>query len=88
VTILDWQDVGERSKGIYLEAQHRGMHCELFYNNRLGHAPMGWDWSFYDDDTYDPDLAVARNDDGFLTIEDAEADLIDYIRFHIEEKSL
>lgn len=82
---MDWINVIGSSSGDYLQAEYRGMHCELFRNNRLGTAPMAWDWSFYDDASPEPDLAVARSDEGFRTREKAEADLIAYVDGHCEE---
>lgn len=84
---LDWQNVVGSPSGNYLQADYKGMHCELFFNNRLGTAPMAWDWSFYDDNSDDPELAVARSDEGFPTQEAAEADLIDYIDGSSQEQS-
>ncbi len=70
----------------YLHGEYRGMHCELFFNNRLGHGPEGWDWSFYDDASGDPELAVARSETPFPTKEAAEVALRDYIDGYIPEE--
>lgn len=85
---IDWQGhwkLGEQSD-TYLEADYREMHCELFFNDRLGTAPLAWDWSFYDDNSDDPETAVATSDEGFPTKEAAEADLIDYINGYVGER--
>ena len=76
---IDWFDISAHKDGTYLQGEYRGMHVELFHNDRLGHAPMAWDWSFYDDASPDPDWAVSRSDEGLPTIEDAERELRDYI---------
>lgn len=76
---LDWENVVGSPNGNYLQAEYKGMHCEVFFNNRLGTAPMAWDWSFYDVKSADPELAVARSDTGFPTQQSAEDDLISYI---------
>lgn len=78
---LDWQPIYSLGKPseTYFDAEYKGMHCELFFNNRLGSAPMAWDWSFYDAKSADPELAVARSDTGFPTQQSAEDDLISYI---------
>lgn len=85
--MIEWEGIwslGKQSE-TYFDGEYRGMHCELFYNNRLGHAPFGWDWSFYDKNSGDPELAVARSDDSFPTKEEAEADLIRYIDGYVED---
>lgn len=64
----------DRGHTFYGFAEYRGLHLEIF------EFPAGhFSWSFYDDESYDPDLAVARDDDGpFDTFDAAVADLIDY----------
>lgn len=78
-TKIEWCDISSASDGTYLQGEYRGMTCELFHNDRLGHAPLAWDWSFYDDGSPDPEWAVSRSDEGLATIEDAERELRDYI---------
>jgi len=59
----------------YFHAELAGMTLELF--ERLD---KGWEWSFYDPTSDDPDLAVAR--DSAPTREEAEFDLLDYAIGH------
>lgn len=71
-----------RAHVVYVQADYLGMHCEL-YN------PEGtdeWRWSFYDDDTPDPDMAVARGIEP--TREAAEKELTDYIEGHLGDKGV
>lgn len=42
-------------------------------------TPGRFSWSFYDEHSPDPELAVARSDDPFGTFDEAEADVMDYI---------
>lgn len=85
---IKWE--GQWSLGVqsdtYLEGEYRGLQCELFYNDRLGSAAMAWDWSFYDDRSPEPELAVARSDKGFTTRDEATADLMGYIDGYIPER--
>lgn len=85
---VKWEGIYSLGKqsDTYLEATYKGMHCEMHYNNRLGSVPMAWDWSFYDGRSYDPDLAVARSDEGHATIEEATAEMTDYIDGYVAEK--
>jgi hypothetical protein len=74
---INWEKVIGSPSGNYLQGEYRGMHCELFHNDHLGHLSMVWDWSFYDPNSDDPDLAVAMGDEP--TKEAAERALIEYI---------
>lgn len=76
---IAWSNVTGSTTGNYIQGEYRGMHCELFFNNNA------WGWSFYDDDSPEPDLAVARGDKP--TKEEAETDLIDYINGYKGEEN-
>lgn len=81
---IEWEPVAGIHRGPhYVEGQYRGMHCELFLNTRLGSDVEAWDWSFYDDKSPEPDLAVARNDVGFLSRRACVTDLTRYIDDHL-----
>lgn len=84
--VIDWTDISSKRDGHYLSGEYEGIYCELFLNDRLGHATMAWDWSFYDDKSYDPELAVARSEDGFLSLRAATMNLTDYIDGYIWER--
>lgn len=70
---IEWVPVtGTKSKPVYLQATYRGMHCELLHSRR-----NVWQWSFYDDASPDPDLAVARGSHALF--EQATREMLDYI---------
>jgi len=77
VETLTWEPYYSLGKpsAHYFHAELAGMTLELF--ERLD---KGWEWSFYDPTSDDPDLAVAR--DSAPTREEAEHDLLDYAISH------
>lgn len=62
-------------------AEYMGLHLEIFE-----FEPGSFNWSFYDDASYDPDLAVAINDRTFRDFDLAVDDLIDYCDGYIAEQ--
>lgn len=61
---------------VYVSAEYGRLTAEL-YERRADE----WDWSFYDPESYDPDLAVARGTEA--TREAAESALVDYMRGYL-----
>jgi hypothetical protein len=62
----------------YVHAPYRGMECELFHHDGV------WDWSFYDDNSPDPETAVSRGSSEHRA--NAEWDLCDYILGYVGER--
>lgn len=80
-TLLTYTLWDRQAERFYGYSTYKKMHVEIFEKE-----PGVFDWSFYDDKSDDPDLAVARNDDDFSTAEDAEADMLDYIDGYVAEE--
>jgi len=71
---IAWRPVpGMVHKTAYLEADIERLAVELFFSSGLLH----WEWSVYDPDSYEPDLAVTRDNAYFR--DNAEADLREWV---------
>lgn len=90
-TTLDWTPLpghypGQRHEDrFYGNAMYRGMYVEIFERYTF-EGESTFDWSFYDDDSGDPELAVATNDEHMESVSAAEDDVTDYIDSYIYEK--
>lgn len=82
LTKIEWEPVPGHYPGqinqhvTYVWAEYRGLHVELYHRDKTM-----WDWSFYDENSWDPDLAVARGSSHYREI--AELELTGYIDGYI-----
>ena len=90
-TSLEWTPFpGHHETRHYMHTMYRGCFCEVV-KDRIEDQ---WEWIFYDDASFDPELAVARSrhplgdtdEPAFASVEEATVDMLDYIDFYIYER--
>lgn len=83
-TSLEWTPYpGHHETRHYMHTLYRGCHCEVIKDR----VEDTWEWIFYDDESDEPELAVARckrplDDDSrpmFASVDEAAADMLGYI---------